>query len=70
METLDKHSIGAALREWFAWQSRYKTQKQVADASQISPSSLRDYLSGRRLPGPGPRSRLHEVTGLEVFRNH
>lgn len=59
-----RSAFAVALERWFDSQTRFATHRAMAEAAGISPSSIRDYLSGRRFPSPEARRRLFNLTEL------
>ena len=56
-------------QEWFNSQTGSKTQKELANATGIPPSSISYYLRGIREPLEEHRKILYEITGLECFKS-
>lgn len=60
-------ALGEALSSWFAQQTRYRSQSELARALGLPFGTLRGYLMGIRVPGAETLLKLHEVTGLPEF---
>jgi phage/conjugal plasmid C-4 type zinc finger TraR family protein len=60
-------ALGQALSSWFAQQTRYRSQSELARALGLPFGTLRGYLMGIRVPSVENLLKLHEVTGLPEF---
>lgn len=60
-------ALGEALSTWFAQQTRYRSQSELARALGLPFGTLRGYLMGIRVPGAETSRKLYEVTGLPEF---
>ncbi len=60
-------ALGQALSTWFAQQTRYRSQSELARALGLPFGTLRGYLMGIRVPSAETLLKLHEVTGLPEF---
>ena len=54
-------------RKWFSKQTRFKTQKELAEYLGMPYSSLKMFFQGRSFPKGEIQEKLYELTGIELL---
>jgi len=67
-EKVEKKSLGSveARVKWAFENSRFKTQKELAEAAELTPTQLSNTLTGYRSLSKGAATKIAEVTGVDA----
>ncbi|MCK5291162.1 MAG: helix-turn-helix transcriptional regulator [Thermoplasmata archaeon] len=59
--------LAQELRKWFSSQTRWKTQKELAEHLGISYDMIKKYFVGTRFPTQKNRAKLYGTTGIRLL---